>query len=187
MLDRLHGFGKIRFNLCAGFKKNIFVIFWTIFMQNYMNTYMNLAISEANKSADAQEVPVGAVLVYKNSQHAEEGFIIFASHNKVICNSDPTAHAEIVVIRQACERFGTHILEGCDLFVTLEPCAMCAQAISYARITRLYFGAYDKKCGGVDHGGRIFTHSCYKPYVIGGVFETQCAEILQNFFVNRRF
>ena len=98
-----------------------------------------------------------------------------------------TAHAEILAIRRACTYLKTHMLTECDLYVTLEPCAMCAQAISLARIRRLYFGAYDVKYGAIVHNARVFSHSLHKPEYIGGVLETQCAKILQQFFQKRRF
>jgi tRNA(Arg) A34 adenosine deaminase TadA len=140
---------------------------------------MNSAIQEAQKAADRGSVPVGAVVVF-------EGKIVAAAGNEVLRDMDPTAHAEMVAIRGACGIFNCHFLEGCDIFVTLEPCAMCAQAMSLARIRRLYFGAYDPKYGGVEHGAHIFRHAIHKTETIGGVLETQCASILKKFFEKKR-
>src|SRR5690606_32459812 len=127
------------------------------------------------------EVPVGAVIVHG-------GAIVAQAHNRVIQDRDPTAHAEILVIRQACALFKTARLEGCDLYVTLEPCAMCAQAISLARLRRVYFGAYDPKSGGVEHGAKVFSHpTCHhKPEIYGGIKAQSCGLLLKNFFKERR-
>ncbi|MDR2067749.1 MAG: nucleoside deaminase [Holosporaceae bacterium] len=143
------------------------------------SSFMETAIYEAQKAADRGSVPIGAVVIGENR-------IISFAGNEVIKRSDPTAHAEIIAIRQACGLRNTHILNDCDMYVTLEPCPMCAQAISLARIRRLYFGAYDPKYGGVEHGARIFDHAIHKTEAIGGVLATQCAKILKNFFENKR-
>lgn len=129
------------------------------------------------------EVPIAAALV-----HGKTGEVIAASANRVERDSDPTAHAEMVVIREATQKLGRKFLEEYDLYVTLEPCAMCAQAISHARIRRLYFGAYDAKSGGVEHGARVFDHpQCHhRPEVIGGVMENECGELLSEFFEKKR-
>lgn len=140
---------------------------------------MQIAVNEALKAAKRNSVPVGAVVICKNK-------IIASAGNEVLKNNDPTAHAEILAIRRACDFLKTTVLDDCDLYVTLEPCAMCAQAISLARIRRLYFGAYDEKYGGVTHGTQVFRYSLHKPEVIGGVSETQCAEILKSFFEDKR-
>ena len=140
---------------------------------------MQMAVDEALKAAERNSVPVGAVIICKSK-------IIASAGNEVLKNRDPTAHAEILAIRRACEILKTTILNECDMYVTLEPCAMCAQAISLARIRRLYFGAYDEKYGGVIHGTQIFHHSLHKPEVIGGISETQCTEILKTFFESKR-
>jgi len=144
---------------------------------------MRLALAEAEKAATADEVPVGAVLV-----DGSTGEVLARAHNRVERDSDPTAHAEMLVIREAAARRGEKRLEGCDLYVTLEPCAMCAAAIAFARIRRLYFGAYDPKGGGVEHGARVFDHpTCHhRPEVIGGLDETACAQALKGFFRARR-
>ena len=145
--------------------------------------YMALALEEAEAAARAGEVPVGAVLV-----EAGSGAVLARDHNRVEDLSDPTAHAELLVIRAAAAALGMKRLTGADLYVTLEPCAMCAQAIAFARLRRLYFGAYDPKGGGVEHGAEIFRQpTCHhRPEVIGGVEETRCGELLCGFFRDRR-
>ncbi len=148
-----------------------------------MTDYMEIALEEARLAASRGEVPVGAVLVDSTS-----GDIIARSGNCTEELNDPTAHAEILVIREAGEIRHNPRLENCDLYVTLEPCPMCATAISFARIRRLHFGAYDPKSGGVDHGPKIFDQpTCHhKPEVIGGHRETDAADLLKSFFVARR-
>lgn len=145
--------------------------------------YMALALEEAEAAAWAGEVPVGAVLV-----EAASGQVLARDHNRVEALSDPTAHAELLVIRAAAAELGMKRLTGADLYVTLEPCAMCAQAIAFARLRRLYFGAYDPKGGGVEHGAVIFRQpTCHhRPEVIGGVEETRCGALLREFFQERR-
>ncbi|WP_422365015.1 nucleoside deaminase [Pelagibius sp.] len=141
------------------------------------------ALKQAEAAAALGEVPVGAVLVEMAS-----GEILARAHNLVERDSDPTAHAEILAIRRAAADLGAPRLEGTALYVTLEPCAMCAAAISFARIGRLVFGAYDPKGGGVDHGARFFEQpTCHhRPEVIGGVQEQECGALLQEFFKARR-
>jgi tRNA(adenine34) deaminase len=141
--------------------------------------FMKIALEEAELAAQRGSIPVGAVI-------ALDGCLLARAGNEVIKNIDPTAHAEMIVLRQASRLLGQFILDRCDIYVTLEPCSMCAQAMALARIRRLYFGAYDTKYGGVIHGCRVFDHATHKPEVISGVFETQCAKILQNFFSGRR-
>jgi tRNA(Arg) A34 adenosine deaminase TadA len=148
-------------------------------MHDFVISCMKAALEEAKKAADRGSVPVGAVMVFG-------GKIVVAAGNEVLKNTDPTAHAEMLAIRKACSVLDRHLLEGCDLFVTLEPCAMCAQAISLARIRCLYFGAYDHKYGGVEHGARVFQHAIHKTETVGGVLETQCADILKKFFKKKR-
>jgi len=140
---------------------------------------MNHAFNEAKKAFSQEEVPVGAVIV-----DSVFGDIIASTHNEMVQRKDPTAHAELLAIQQACLATGKSRLEDCDIYVTLEPCPMCAQAMSFARLRRVYFGAYDPKGGGVDHGARIFNaSSCHHiPEVIGGVEEQKCAELLVRFF-----
>ncbi len=146
-------------------------------------TYMKKALNEANLAQLRNEVPVGALIVDGKTNE-----IIAVGGNQVIEHNDPTAHAEINVIRQACKDKSSVYLETCDIYVTLEPCAMCAQAISHARIRRVYYGAYDPKSGGVDHGARVFgSSSCHhKPEVYGGIMETECASVLTEFFRGKR-
>ncbi|HEV2301061.1 MAG TPA: nucleoside deaminase [Stellaceae bacterium] len=143
---------------------------------------MAAALAEAERAAAAGEVPVGAVLV------DAAGHVLGAAHNRVEIDHDPTAHAEMLVLRQAGARLGAAILAGCDLYVTLEPCAMCAAAIGFARLRRLYFGAYDGKGGGVEHGARIFDQpTCrHRPEIYGGIGEGRAAELLRAFFAARR-
>ena len=139
------------------------------------------AITKARLAGQSGEVPIGAVIV-------KDGKIIATAHNLVETMNDPTAHAEIVAIRAAATVLKTPRLIDCDLYVTLEPCAMCAQAISLARIRRLYFGAYDIKGGGVENGARIFSHkTCnHKPEIYGGISEKECADLLSDFFKAKR-
>ncbi len=147
-----------------------------------MTSPLTHALALAHKAAAAGEVPVGAVVV------DSAGNIIAAAHNLVVTQHDPTAHAELLAIRSACAALGSERLTDCDLYVTLEPCPMCAQAISFARIRRVYFGAYDEKGGGVENGARIFSqHSCHhKPEIYGGIQESECAQLLKDFFKDRR-
>jgi len=143
--------------------------------------FMQYAIELAKSAEIGGEVPVGAVIV-------KDGKIIASAHNMIENKNDPTAHAEIIAIRSACEIIGSPRIMDCDLYVTLEPCPMCAQAISFARIRRLYFGAYDEKNGGVENGARIFTQSgCnHRPEVYGGMNESECGELLKGFFRGKR-
>ncbi|MCK2052911.1 nucleoside deaminase [Methylobacterium sp. 37f] len=142
---------------------------------------LSLAFDAARKAAAEGEVPVGAVVV-------KDGAVIAVAHNRPLGLRDPTAHAEILAIRAACLALGDERLSGCDLYVTLEPCAMCAGAISLARIRRLYFGAYDAKGGAVEHGPRFFAQpTCHhSPEIYGGFRETEAADLLRRFFANRR-
>ncbi|MAF49312.1 MAG: tRNA-specific adenosine deaminase [Rhodospirillaceae bacterium] len=143
---------------------------------------MALALSHARNAGARAEVPVGAVLVDAS------GAVLAADGNRMIERGDPTAHAEMLVIRAAGEALGAPRLADCDLYVTLEPCPMCAAAISFARLRRLYFGAYDAKGGGVEHGPRIFSQpTCHHaPEIYGGIEETKAAELLKDFFTERR-
>lgn len=146
-------------------------------------SYMALALEEAEAAARAGEVPVGAVLV-----DGASGQVVARAHNRVDELSDPTAHAEMLVIRAAGSGLGMKRLVTADLYVTLEPCAMCAQAISLARLRRLYFGAYDPKGGGVEHGARVFEQATchHRPEIIGGLEETRCGGLLRDFFRDKR-
>jgi tRNA(Arg) A34 adenosine deaminase TadA len=143
---------------------------------------MALALLEAETAAVAGEVPVGAVLV------AADGTVLARDRNRTEERRDPTAHAEMLVIRAAAARLGTARLVGCNLYVTLEPCPMCATAASFARLRRIYFGADDPKGGGVEHGPRIFSSpSCHhRPEVYGGIAARRSAELLRAFFQARR-
>ena len=143
---------------------------------------MALALDEARAAAKRGEVPVGAVLV------DETGAVAAAFGNRVEQDQDPTAHAEMLVLRAGATELGLKRLAGCDLYVTLEPCPMCAAAISFARIRRLYFAAYDPKGGGVEHGPRIFEQpTCHhRPEVYGGIGERTAASFLRKFFQARR-
>jgi tRNA(Arg) A34 adenosine deaminase TadA len=145
--------------------------------------YMALAIAEAQEASKAGEVPVGAVLV-----DARNGDVIATGRNRMRADNDPTAHAEVVALRAAAAKLGEIRLTDCDLYVTLEPCAMCAGAISLARVRRVYFGAYDAKGGAVEHGPRFFTQpTCHHtPEVYGGISEQDCALLLRDFFVDKR-
>ena len=144
--------------------------------------HMDLALEQARLAAARGEVPVGAVIV------SPDGRVMAVDGNRSRELSDPTAHAELLVIREACRAAGSERLPGHDLYVTLEPCPMCAAAISFARIRRLYYGAGDPKGGGVEHGARVFSHStCHHvPDVYPGLGEDAAAEILKSFFAQRR-
>ena len=145
--------------------------------------FMARALAEAEAAAGRGEVPVGAVLV-----DGQSGRVLAAAGNRCEEMRDPTAHAEMLVIRAAAAGRRAVRLKGSDLYVTLEPCAMCAAAVSLARVRRLTFGAYDPKGGGVDHGARVFDQpTCHhSPEVIGGVEETAAAALLKDFFTDRR-
>ncbi|MCV0352474.1 MULTISPECIES: nucleoside deaminase [unclassified Nitratireductor] len=142
---------------------------------------MDAALEEARLAAERGEVPVGAVIVH-------DGAIIARAGNRTRECNDPTAHAEIVAIREACEKLGSERLTGADLYVTLEPCAMCAGAISFARIRRLYFGASDEKGGAVTSGARFYTlPTCHHaPDVYPGIGEADAAKMLKSFFKKQR-
>ena len=143
---------------------------------------MKLALAEAEAAAARGDVPVGAVLV------DGDGRLLAAAGNRVEADHDPTAHAEMLVLRAGTARLGAARLTECDLYVTLEPCAMCAAAIALARLRRLYFGAYDPKGGAVEHGPRLFdqpaTH--HRPEIYGGIEEGRAGELLRSFFQTRR-
>jgi tRNA(adenine34) deaminase len=142
---------------------------------------MAAALAEAAKAGAAGEVPIGAVIV-------NNGRVIAAAHNQPRTRADPTAHAEVLAIRAAAGVLGNERLDGCELWVTLEPCAMCAGAIAHARIARLYYGAPDAKGGAVEHGARVFEHDqcLHRPEVYAGIGEAQSAELLRGFFRERR-
>lgn len=144
-------------------------------------SFMDIAQEEAEQAARRGEVPVGAVIVRNGTILARDG-------NRTLELNDPTAHAEILVVRQACRELQSQRLPDCDLYVTLEPCAMCAAALSFARIRRIYYGAADEKGGGVDHGARFFhQETCHHaPDVYAGIGEQKAARLLKDFFKDRR-
>ncbi len=144
-------------------------------------SYMDIALAEARAAGDRGEVPVGAVIVQGDQVIAQAG-------NRTRADNDPTAHAEMLVIRAACAELGQERLNGADLYVTLEPCPMCAAAISNARIARLYYGAPDPKSGGVAQGPRVFSHpQCHHaPEVYDGIAASESAALLRDFFASRR-
>lgn len=145
--------------------------------------YMEQALGAARDAAAAGDVPVGAVIVDRASSR-----VVAVAGNRVEQDQDPTAHAELLAIRMAARELSVARLSDCDLYATLEPCAMCAQAIAFARIRRLFFGAYDPKGGGVEHGARIFTQpTCnHAPEIIGGLHEGECGDLLREFFAALR-
>src|SRR6266851_4545523 len=145
------------------------------------HTFMELALDEAHAAAEAGEVPIGCVIVC-------DGDLIAQAANRTLADRDPTAHAEMVAIRQAAAALGSERLVDCDLYVTLEPCTMCAAAISFARIRRLYYGAADPKGGAVESGVRFFaSNTCHHvPEVYSAVGESEAATLLREFFKARR-
>lgn len=144
--------------------------------------HMHTALEAAREAAERGEVPIGAVVV------GPDGTVLSTAHNEVVGPKDPTGHAEMIAIRRAAQVFGSERLEGCSLYVTLEPCAMCAQAIAFARIARLYYGADDPKGGGITVGARIYSHATthHKPEVYGGILEKEAAQLLRDFFAAKR-
>jgi tRNA(adenine34) deaminase len=149
--------------------------------QSYMGPYMDLALAEARAAVAAGEVPVGCVIV-------RDGEVVARAGNRMLADRDPTAHAEMLALRAAAAAIGSERLVDCDVYVTLEPCTMCAGALSFARIRRLYYGAADPKGGAVDNGVRFFSaatcHHC--PDVYGGIGEQEAAALLRGFFAERR-
>ncbi len=145
-------------------------------------SHMDLALAEARLAGERGEVPVGAVLV------GPDGVVLARDGNRTRALSDPTAHAEVLVIRAAAAVLGSERLSGCDLYVTLEPCPMCAAAISAARVARLYYGAADPKSGGIAQGARVFTHSqCHHvPEVYDGIAGQEASALLRDFFAAKR-
>ncbi len=142
---------------------------------------MQLALDEARRAESAGEVPIGAVVV-------KDGAVIATAHNRPRGLSDPTAHAEMLAIRAAAQMLGNERLDGCELWVTLEPCPMCAGAISHARIAKLYYAASDSKGGAVEHGARVFEQEqcLHRPEVYSGMGEAEAAGLLKAFFASRR-
>jgi tRNA(adenine34) deaminase len=146
-----------------------------------MTSFMAMALEEARAAGGRGEVPVGCVIV-------REGAVLARAGNRTLANRDPTAHAEMVAIRAAAALLGSERLEDCDLYVTLEPCVMCAGAVAFARIRRLYYGAADPKGGAVDNGVKFFASpSCHhRPEVYGGLAEAEAGALLKEFFRERR-
>jgi len=146
-----------------------------------MTSFMDMALDEARAAGARGEVPVGCVLV-------RDGAVLARAGNSTLADRDPTAHAEMVAIRAAAAALGSERLDGCDLYVTLEPCAMCAGALAFARIRRLYYGAADPKGGAVDNGVKFFASaSCHhRPEVYGGLAEAEASALLKEFFRERR-
>jgi tRNA(adenine34) deaminase len=146
-----------------------------------MASFMDLALAEARTAAAEGEVPVGCIIV-------RDGAVIARGRNRAVIDHDPTAHAEMVALRAAASALGTERLTQCDIYVTLEPCTMCAGALSFARIRRLYYGAADPKGGAVDSGVRFFDQpTCHhRPDVYGGIAEQEAAALLRAFFAPRR-
>ncbi len=145
------------------------------------NNFMQIAMDEARAAGARGEVPVGAVIV-------REGEVLAKAGNRTLADKDPTAHAELLAVRAAAKKLDSERLTDCDLYVTLEPCAMCAAALSFARIRRLYYGAADPKGGAVDNGVRFFSApTCHhRPEVYGGIGESEAGELLKAFFAARR-
>ncbi len=143
--------------------------------------FMEMAIDEARAAGSRGEVPVGCVVV-------RDGAVIASAGNRTLADKDPTAHAELLAIRAAATALGSERLTGCDLYVTLEPCAMCAAAMSFARVRRLYFGAGDPKGGAVENGGRFFVQATchHRPEVYSGINESESAALLREFFAAKR-
>src|SRR5271165_6255710 len=146
-----------------------------------MTSFMDMALQDARAAGERGEVPIGCVIV-------RGGDVIARAGNRTLADRDPTAHAEIIAIRQAAALLGSERLDNCDLYVTLEPCAMCAGAVAFARIRRLYYGAADPKGGAVDNGVKFFASpSCHhRPEVYGGLAEAEAGALLKEFFRERR-
>jgi tRNA(adenine34) deaminase len=146
-----------------------------------MTSFMDMAMAEARAAAAAGEVPIGCVVV-------NDGAVVARAHNRTIADRDPTAHAEMLALRAASAALGTERLTDCDVYVTLEPCTMCAGALSFARIRRLYYGAADPKGGAVESGVQLFASpTCHhRPEVYGGIAEQEAAALLREFFAERR-
>ena len=146
-----------------------------------MTSFMNLALEEAGAAGESGDVPIGCVIVHGGAAVARAG-------NRTVADRDPTAHAELVAIRAAGAALRSERLEDCDLYVTLEPCAMCAGAIAFARVRRLYYGAADPKGGAVDNGVKFFAAATchHRPEVYGGLAEAEASALLKEFFQERR-
>lgn len=147
----------------------------------HLRTYMHIAYEQARIAYAQNEVPVGAVIVHN-------AHIISTAHNTTECDSNSLRHAEIIALNTAMQALGAKRLPECDLYVTMEPCTMCAGAIAHARIRTLIYGCYDPKAGAIEHGTKVFQNTTihHRPTIIGGVMEQECATILQNFFKEKR-
>jgi tRNA(adenine34) deaminase len=154
---------------------------WRLYKAQMSQSFMDLALDLARAAGEAGEVPVGCVVV-------RGGEVVARAANRTLADRDPTGHAEMLAIREAARALGSERLTDCDVYVTLEPCAMCAGAISFARIRRLYYGAGDPKGGAVDNGVRFFAQpSCHhRPEVYGGIGESEAGALLKDFFKARR-
>lgn len=159
-------------------------------LQNNINTvnqthenFMRMALDEAKLAGENQEVPIGAIIVDTTTNQ-----VIARAYNQTICHKDPTAHAEILAIREACKHFDAQRIPQCDLYVTLEPCPMCASALSFARIRHVYFGATDEKSGGFISGPNLVAQPAlhHKPQFTGGILADESATLLRDFFKARR-
>ena len=152
-------------------------------MDTFLKNVINLAVKKAKSAAKKGEIPVCAVIFDPTNKK-----IISSAVNRTERDKDPTAHAEILAIKKACRFMQQPRLNGYDIYVTLEPCPMCATAISFARLRRLYFGAYDIKGGGVEHGCRIYQHAAnlFLPEIYGGIAQTRCSALLTDFFKTLR-
>jgi tRNA(adenine34) deaminase len=146
-----------------------------------MTSFMDMALEEARAAGDRGEVPIGCVI-------ARDAAVVARAGNRTLADRDPTAHAEIVAVRAAAAALGSERLDDCDLYVTLEPCTMCAGAIAFARIRRLYYGASDPKGGAVDNGVKFFASSAchHRPDIYGGIAESEASVLLKRFFQERR-
>ena len=149
-------------------------------MSDLHTRMMELALETAKAGIDAGEIPVGAVV------YDDTGKVWASAHNGTKALNNPTAHAEFLACESAAHLMGEPYLENCHVAVTLEPCAMCAQALSYFRVKSIYFGAYDVKSGGTVNGARVLGHAHHKPEVIGGLLEVPCVALLQEFFKEKR-
>ncbi len=150
-------------------------------MTHWQNPFMEIALEQAQAAARMGEVPVGAVIIHQEK-------IIAQAHNETLLRKDPTAHAEMLAIRAACAALNTTHLVDCDLYVTLEPCAMCAQAIAFSRIARVVYAASDPKGGGVENGARIFNQpTCHhRPELFSGIKAEEAGKLLTEFFASKR-
>ncbi len=149
---------------------------------HYFKSYMKKAIEQAEEAYSMLEVPIGAIIV------DNENNIISANYNKVILMNDPTAHAEILCIREACKKLKKNNLKGCSIYITLEPCSMCASAISKSQLKNIFYGASDPKSGGIEHGAKIFSHSQthFKPDIYSGFEEKKIRQLMKKFFYELR-